>query len=99
MTFNAHKIHYDHPHATTAESQPGILVHGPLTAQLLIELASREGWITDFVYRAVSPMVVDEDVSLLGWWKGSDVGQKREMEMLAVQSGKVCMKATAVIKL
>lgn len=108
LTFNAHKIHYDHPHSTRSaeqggEGQEGLLVHGPLTATLLIELAAREGWVRDFRYRAVSPMVVDQEVRLVGSWRseaegaGPDKGT-RVLEMMAVQATKVCMKATAYIE-
>jgi 3-methylfumaryl-CoA hydratase len=37
-TYNTHRIHYDHPYATTVEGYPGLLVHGPLTATLLMNL-------------------------------------------------------------
>ncbi|RDD69036.1 FAS1-like dehydratase domain-containing protein [Paracoccus versutus] len=37
LTFNAHRIHYDLPYATGEEGYPGLVVHGPLTATLLME--------------------------------------------------------------
>lgn len=95
LTFNAHRIHYDRHHTTSVERQPDVLVHGPLTATLLIELASGAGErrLSEFTYRAVSPIVVDREVQLLGWWRGG-VGQ-RELELEARQEGRVGMKATA----
>lgn len=41
LTFNAHRIHYDRTYATGAEGYPGLVVHGPLQASLLIELVTR----------------------------------------------------------
>lgn len=41
LTFNAHRIHYDRPYATGEEGYPGLVVHGPLTAVLLMELARK----------------------------------------------------------
>jgi 3-methylfumaryl-CoA hydratase len=41
LTFNAHRIHYDRPYATHVEGYPGLVVHGPLTAILLMELVRR----------------------------------------------------------
>jgi 3-methylfumaryl-CoA hydratase len=41
VTANAHRIHYDHPYATGVEGYPDLVVHGPLTALLLAELARR----------------------------------------------------------
>ena len=38
LTFNAHRIHYDRPYATGEEGYPGLVVHGPLTAMLLLNL-------------------------------------------------------------
>jgi 3-methylfumaryl-CoA hydratase len=39
LTFNSHRIHYDHLWATQAEGYPGLVVHGPLAATLLIDFA------------------------------------------------------------
>ena len=41
LTYNAHRIHYDRDYAR-AEGYPGLLVHGPLQALLMAELARRE---------------------------------------------------------
>ena len=55
VTANAHRIHYDHPYATEVEGYPDLVVHGPLTAILLAELArTRRGQDAHEVsYRAV----------------------------------------------
>ena len=37
LTFNSHRIHYDRPYAMQAECYPGLVVHGPLIATLLLE--------------------------------------------------------------
>ena len=42
LTFNGHRIHYDHPYVTGEEGYPGLVVHGPLTATLLLDLVRRE---------------------------------------------------------
>ena len=42
LTFNGHRIHYDAPYVTDVEGYPGLIVHGPLTATLLLELVRRE---------------------------------------------------------
>jgi 3-methylfumaryl-CoA hydratase len=51
VTANAHRIHYDHPYATRAEGYPDLVVHGPLTAILLADLARRR---SDRAWRSVS---------------------------------------------
>ncbi|HVJ56090.1 MAG TPA: MaoC family dehydratase N-terminal domain-containing protein [Aliidongia sp.] len=58
LTFNAHRIHYDRPYATGTEGYPGLLVHGPLQALLLLELLRGELTrpIRRFEYRALGPI-------------------------------------------
>ena len=38
LTFNGHRIHYDRRYVTGVEGYPGLLVHGPLIATLLMDL-------------------------------------------------------------
>ena len=67
-TFNSHRIHYDLQYATEVERYPGLVVHGPLQATLLIEAATR--WRgappSAFRYRGVRPMFHFDDLSLFG---------------------------------
>lgn len=68
LTYNGHRIHYDHPYATRREGYPGLLVHGPLTALLLLEAARRHGPrpVRRFRYRALAPLFVDQPIRLVG---------------------------------
>jgi len=43
LTFNGHRIHYDAPYTREVEGYPGLVVHGPLQATLLLQLAARVG--------------------------------------------------------
>lgn len=59
LTFNGHRIHYDHPYVTQVEGYPGLVVHGPLIATLLVDLLRRarpEARIVRFTFRAVRPL-------------------------------------------
>jgi len=59
LTANAHRIHYDHPYATGVEGYPGLVVHGPLVATLLLDLLRREHpecRVSRFSFRAVAPL-------------------------------------------
>lgn len=58
LTFNGHRIHYDRPYVTEVEGYPGLIVHGPLQATLLMQLASRMfgGPLGAFQFRAVKPL-------------------------------------------
>jgi 3-methylfumaryl-CoA hydratase len=68
LTFNSHRIHYDHPYATGIEGYRGLVVHGPLIASLLLDLARRvlgsQTALDMFDFRAVSPAMADEPLSL-----------------------------------
>jgi 3-methylfumaryl-CoA hydratase len=54
LTYNAHRIHYDREYAR-GEGYPGLVVHGPLQALLMAELARREA-PREYSYRLVAPL-------------------------------------------
>lgn len=59
LTLNGHRIHYDRTYATEAEGYPGLVVHGPLIATLLLDLLRRElpgREVAAFSFKAVSPI-------------------------------------------
>ncbi len=59
LTFNAHRIHYDRPYATQVEHYPGLVVHGPLQALVLLQAARRHrpaDHVGAFRYRARRPL-------------------------------------------
>ncbi len=59
LTFNGHRIHYDRRYVTEVEGYPGLIVHGPLLATLLMDLCRRhrpDARIRRFDYRAVRPV-------------------------------------------
>jgi 3-methylfumaryl-CoA hydratase len=59
LTFNGHRIHYDRRYVTTVEGYPGLIVHGPLIATLLLDLLRREqpqARVARFEFRALRPL-------------------------------------------
>ncbi|MBL0730667.1 MaoC family dehydratase N-terminal domain-containing protein [Piscinibacter sp. HJYY11] len=69
LTFNAHRIHYDRPYATGVEGYDGLVVHGPLIATLLMDLAQHELGAGDpvrFAFKAVSPLADTSPFSVCG---------------------------------
>jgi 3-methylfumaryl-CoA hydratase len=42
LTFNGHRIHYDRKYVTEVEGYPGLIVHGPLIATLLLDLLRQQ---------------------------------------------------------
>ena len=43
LTFNGHRIHYDRSYVTEVEGYPGLIVHGPLIATLLMDCCAASG--------------------------------------------------------
>ncbi|WP_071673128.1 FAS1-like dehydratase domain-containing protein [Nioella nitratireducens] len=66
LTFNGHRIHYDHPYATGVEGYAGLVVHGPLQATWMQNLAAEVfGHApTRFSYRGLTPLIVGDPVSV-----------------------------------
>lgn len=59
LTFNGHRIHYDRRFVTEVEGYPGLVVHGPLQATLLLDLlrhALPEADVARFEFRAIRPV-------------------------------------------
>ncbi|MFP5405317.1 MAG: hypothetical protein ACLGHY_02880, partial [Gammaproteobacteria bacterium] len=59
LTFNGHRIHYDRSYVTDVEGYPGLIVHGPLIATLLLDLLRRErpqARVLRFAFKAMSPL-------------------------------------------
>jgi 3-methylfumaryl-CoA hydratase len=58
LTFNGHRIHYDRQYVTEVEGYPGLIVHGPLIATLLMDLLRRQqpdAKVLRFEFKAVRP--------------------------------------------
>jgi 3-methylfumaryl-CoA hydratase len=69
VTFNGHRIHYDHPYVTQVEGYPGLVVHGPLIATLLIDLLRRHQpgvTVKTFTFRALRPLFDTAPFTLCG---------------------------------
>jgi len=58
LTFNGHRIHYDRSYVTGVEGYPGLVVHGPLIATLLLDALRHErpdAQVARFDFRALRP--------------------------------------------
>ena len=67
LTHNTHRIHYDYPYATQVEGYPQIVVHGPLMATFLLDLAAQVAnkkniFIKSFKFRLLSPVFVGGEI-------------------------------------
>ena len=69
LTFNGHRIHYDRKYVTEVEGYPGLIVHGPLIATLLMDLLRRQkpdAQVARFEFKAVRPTFDIHPFSLHG---------------------------------
>ncbi len=70
LTYNGHRIHYDRDYATREEFYPALVVHGPLLATLLLDLAAHEGqrptMPVNFSFRAQRPAFDTDPMKLHG---------------------------------
>ncbi|CDX13865.1 conserved hypothetical protein [Mesorhizobium plurifarium] len=81
ITFNGHRIHYDLPYATETEGYEGLVVHGPLQATLMFNLAAARGTgiPATFRYRGVAPAIAGRHLTIAAspdgrqfWTQGDD---------------------------
>ncbi|HEV2677554.1 MAG TPA: MaoC/PaaZ C-terminal domain-containing protein [Aliidongia sp.] len=96
LTFNPHRIHYDQPYATAVEHFPGLVVHGPLTAALLLDAcAGHVGGeaVARFRVKAERPAYGGNRLTLAGRVAGEEVA------MAALdEAGRVVMRGTATLR-
>jgi 3-methylfumaryl-CoA hydratase len=93
LTFNGHRIHYDRDYVTKVEGYPGLIVHGPMQAALLVEFAAKlHGGAAPktFSYRGVQPMFDGAEFSV----NANDSASGLELWTANAQ-GQPTMKATA----
>jgi 3-methylfumaryl-CoA hydratase len=66
ITFNAHRIHYDLPYTQDVEHYPDLVVHGPLQANLLMEMATRHRGRAPamFSFRGVHPVFASDPLEV-----------------------------------
>lgn len=98
LTFNGHRIHYDRRYVTEVEGYPGLVVHGPLIATLLLDLLRYrhpESEIVRYSFRAVRPLF---DINPF-FVCGAPQGDGKTFRLWAKDhEGWLAMDATAVIK-
>ena len=93
LTFNGHRIHYDHPYATEVEGYEGLVVHGPLQAVWMLNLAvhAANRPVRRFAYRGLSPLICGAPVSI----EARDAGGGLELRVRRATDGVATMAARA----
>jgi 3-methylfumaryl-CoA hydratase len=96
LTFNGHRIHYDRSYATGVEGYPGLVVHGPLIATLLLDLLHREmpqAGLAGYRFKALRPSFDGQTLHL----NGQPDGQAVRL-WACDDAGRLAMDATATVR-
>jgi len=97
LTFNGHRIHYDRDFCVHREGYPGLVVHGPLLATLLLDLLRRQypqARVESFSFRAVAPVFDLHDFSVHG---APDKAERTFRLWVRRRDGALAMSAIATL--
>ncbi|CAO3440240.1 COGs COG3777 [Azospirillum endophyticum] len=98
LTFNGHRIHYDRRYVTEVEGYPGLIVHGPLIATLLLDLLRHrmpDAEVASYSFKAVRPTFDINPFSVCG----TPSADGKTVRLWAKDhEGWLTMDATAVLK-
>ncbi len=91
LTFNSHRIHYDRDYARDVEGYAGLVVHGPLQAMLMLDLARQHlpAPVRRFSYRGLAPALDLAPLEVCGAPDGA------RASLWTAQGGGVCMQGRA----
>ncbi|KAK8019173.1 hypothetical protein PG990_004311 [Apiospora arundinis] len=104
LSYNAHLIHLDERYSQTVEGHPGLLVHGPLCLNLMLEVLRRsrrntkdeELIISRIDYRNLAPLYVGDEMTVCVR-SPPKKGQKHDV-WIENQRGGLCVKGTVITK-
>jgi len=91
VTFNGHRIHYDHPYTTQEEGYPGLVVHGPLIATFMLNAFRRAhpcAKLESMSYRGLRPLIAPASFETAG-----RVVEQGMAELWAEQDGTLAHQA------
>lgn len=97
LTFNCHRIHYDRPYAVDVEGYPGLVVHAPLIATILLHtfLSQHPGSsVVRFTFRALHPLFDTAPFFACGSLRNGGVAHLFACD----QNGNLCASATATLR-
>lgn len=97
LTFNSHRIHYDLPYAQSEEMYPDLVVHAPLMATLLLQLAAKQGDVAEFSFRAVAAAYCNQPIFLAANYHSVDSQEQGEFSAIGAD-GRNCLKAHVLFK-
>ncbi|OZI28546.1 itaconyl-CoA hydratase [Bordetella genomosp. 7] len=91
VTFNGHRIHYDHPYVAGAEGYPGLVVHGPMLATLMVNAfrhAHPSATLRHLSFRGLRPLIAPAPFQVAG-----RVGEPGVADLWAEQDGTLAHQA------
>ena len=94
LTFNGHRIHYDHPYVTKVEGYPALVMNGGLTTLLVFELAraNARSPIRTIASRNVRPLFAKRPIT----FGGEPSADGRQAKLWAVDdTGALALSAEA----
>ncbi len=98
LTYNGHRIHYDLAYAREVEGYPGLVVHGPLLATLMLDLL-RDTWpearLRHFAFRAVSPLFAGRPLRVVAL--AEEAVPERVILAAIGEAGQLAMRGEAVL--
>jgi len=103
--WNAHRIHFDHPYATSAEGYPGLVVAGPLIgdwlSQRVTDWLGTDGRLVSLEYSNRRAAYVGEPLTAGGVVREIDRQSRRVHVELFVRNavGEVVAPGAAVVEL
>lgn len=96
VTFNGHRIHYDLDYVTKQEGYPGLVVHGPLIATLMLQAcvdANPDREVSTFHYRGLRPLIAPRPFEVAGALLGDGTAK-----LWAEQDGTLAHQAELTFK-
>jgi len=91
VTFNSHRIHYDHPYVTAVEGYPGLVVHGPMIATLMCQAfahANPQAQLKQLTYRGLRPLIAPTPFEVAG-----NIVAPGQAQLWAAQDGTLAHQA------
>ena len=98
LTFNGHRIHYDRDYVTEVEGYPGLLVHGPLLATLMLDcfIKHHPGLkISNFEFKAHHPVFDLKPFKICGQNPNGD--NQAELWVQDIEKN-LCMRACVTVE-
>ena len=101
LTYNAHRIHYDHDYSREVEGYPGLVTHGPLQVLAMSELARADGKLKGDLFscefRLLAPLFDHQGLTARVSYEG-DAAQATVTDLSGRQTARATITATSIDK-